>query len=762
MNSQQPHKNSNQFSADDDDISTLPCPLDLQSFRKDDTEKQSIELKYLKEVEQHVQYCKNCPHPQLKDIIFENPREPSEGPYKSYHIRGSLSPLHKACFYGELESVKRIIECWKVDVNLPASYCPFYGGQSMIDKATPLFVAATMGHLEVVRYLVEVAGADMSAKTSDTRNIHCSELYVEGWTPLYGAVVWGHSGHGVVRKSQPFGGSSDTTRENRSVIVRALLMAGAAPTFDDLIRSKYSFPLWMSELIGIEGATPGEAVNYADSFAALVDYGLDLNRRTLKGDTILHHFSSWPGVGACIEKEELLGVVQLLLNRMDDPHSKGAMGFTPIMRSAYDGNFDVLDFLLDRNDINREEKINALELAGAVQLRFGTCSVGCKEKAYHYWYRSLQLRLDTDGCGPMIKARKILKSGRVKEWVTLEEMEDVVYYSSEHQIQSFRVGMRILSGISWDAVKDFIDEFGRLLWPYSRYIINYQPSIKQKIHVLWETLDTICCFDVRENDILSIVLSTVERLIQTLQKLGRDDPLMNDETMKTSYELILKTEQFHLKNWESINPHCINKYTRSMFQLTKMLTGLPKMVSKANMEILSKLVRNFDRYPCKSLLHMACDDDVPGADRLPTIRLLLGAGANPDEADSNGNRPLHYLAKLNGSSSDCAARLLLEAGAYPDRRNKEEKTAADIWIENHPETRKRNISGDQRATQKSYVPSWFSDDTVPELFCLSGRVIRSERVPYHTISDVPPDVFAVPPSFDRFLRMQHEQHCFFN
>jgi len=51
-----------------------------------------------------------------------------------------------------------------------------------IGKASPLFVAASMGHLNSVRYLVD-HGADVSAKTGNEANADYDAL-----SPLYGAV----------------------------------------------------------------------------------------------------------------------------------------------------------------------------------------------------------------------------------------------------------------------------------------------------------------------------------------------------------------------------------------------------------------------------------------------------------------------------------------------------------------------------------------------------------------------------------------------
>lgn len=134
-----------------------------------------------------------------------------------------------------------------------------------------------------------------------------------------------------------------------------------------------------------------------------------------------------------------------------------------------------------------------------------------------------------------------------------------------------------------------------------------------------------------------------------------------------------------------------------------------------------------------------------------TFCLLLAAGVDPDVADSDGDRPLiHYLARLNASLAiRSAACSLLEAGAYQDRRNNEEKTAADVWVESHRETRRRSMKGNQKATQKSDVPGWFRDDTVQYQHC--SALVKELFV----VTDYVPHSFGnIPLTSHRFLLIQ--------
>jgi len=138
-------------------MASLQCPLTRQTFI---TLEEPMGIHHLLKLEEHVAAnSPDCPHPPLKDSFF------------NYPIRGS-SPLLLACYYGELASVERIVEHWKVDVNEAAIYyfdpfkkelVPCYLG-----KVTPLFAAAIKDHDDVVRYLVEKgASLFLSDETSD-------------------------------------------------------------------------------------------------------------------------------------------------------------------------------------------------------------------------------------------------------------------------------------------------------------------------------------------------------------------------------------------------------------------------------------------------------------------------------------------------------------------------------------------------------------------------------------------------------------------
>jgi len=127
-------------------------------------------VQILKDIELHVSTSNDCHHPPLKNLVFGAP------------LNG-YTPLLLACHYGHAYWVKRIVQNWGVDVNGAAVYFshPLRRRYSVrLASATPLFVAARNGDIDIARLLVG-EGADVSLKTSEGFTTYDSV------TPLFAA-----------------------------------------------------------------------------------------------------------------------------------------------------------------------------------------------------------------------------------------------------------------------------------------------------------------------------------------------------------------------------------------------------------------------------------------------------------------------------------------------------------------------------------------------------------------------------------------------
>jgi len=212
-------------------------------------------------------------------------------------------------------------------------------------------------------------------------------------------------------------------------------------------------PIWANPESGAEAVTK------------LLNNGMDLDQRDLflYGGTVLHYWAGTPyDKNDNSRQDDSLAVVKLIIEKGADLQAVNRKGFTPLLEAATGrigvrSNLEVFDFLLERGEYSRAEKIEAMELAGAVILG-NLKNTSSFQKALDYWRKALQLRqLDVDGSGPIQKTILNLKSVRTTEWITSAELEDVIDHPDTYVIQSFLVRIRILFYKSWEALETLLD-----------------------------------------------------------------------------------------------------------------------------------------------------------------------------------------------------------------------------------------------------------------------------------------------------------------
>ena len=98
-----------------------------------------------------------------------------------------------------------------------------------------------------------------------------------------------------------------------------------------------------------------------DVLASLLDHGMKWNLRNETGKTALYYYTNLRFRDHIRGKSTALDTVKLLLERRANLKNQDDEGFTPILTAACDTaknppNFTVLDFLLERNDVDRQKK----------------------------------------------------------------------------------------------------------------------------------------------------------------------------------------------------------------------------------------------------------------------------------------------------------------------------------------------------------------------------------------------------------------------
>jgi len=461
---------------------SLSCPFNNPNFVL--TSVLPMKLHQLKKIENHVTEANSCHHPSsLQNFSFYD----------------GTTPLILACKFGELDTVRHLIETWGVSVNALATY-DFRSGPNFFDhskiriNASPLFVASFHGHSRIVHYLLE-RGADPSVKISHKEDDgHFGEF--DGWTSLHGAVsdALNYSPQWTFREQQ----------EERNVVVRSLLEFGANPN------DNYSFictsggnPLWAERMCG----------SYA--ITALINHGLDLKQRIPHtGRTLLHHVMS-----NRFTEEETLAMVILLVANGADLMARDKDGLTPLLTAVNSFKWTVLNYLLDRDCYSRTEKMEAMELAGAEIL----LETSLFPKAFEYWRRAHQLRENEKEVSGSSAEKKLgRRIGRKVEWTSLAQLDQLEQEPNEHITQAVLVKLRILSGFNPH------DHYWISSW-YISYMSTYlQDSsdeewltmkFSQTVDIIWGMLDVI----ISHLDPLSTdhdkIMTSVDSLVSSLSRL---------------------------------------------------------------------------------------------------------------------------------------------------------------------------------------------------------------------------------------------------
>jgi len=481
---------------------------------------------------------------------------------------------------------------------------------------------------------------------------------------------------------------------------------------------------------GMERLIWTEAECDADAVTKLINQGMDLTQRApFFNETVLHYwagvlyFSKSPTNADIAYQEDSLRVVKLLIEKGADLLALDDRGFTPLLVAAnrpYCGlsiNLKVLDFLLTRKEYSRAEKIEAMELVGAVILQDNK-NASLFHVAFDYWRKSLHLRsqMEEEDSGFIEKPRLNLKNVQTIEWNTSAELEDVIEHPDKFIIQSFFVRLRIFSSkkggvIGFQFGCSTLDDVIRELLHQLRFVEIFD--------TIWAMLGTqLSRPDLRENESAQWKIGdVVEKLIEVFTSLDKNFPdfVWTKEIIKTSLDLIASAAKFDLP------------VLGNLIRFVRILSHLPILLLDKSME--ATLSKACDRRG-RSLLHQAIAEATSDANLHATVRLLLNARCDPNAIDEFGDTPLHFLTHIDeqhffDDRLNTVAVLLLDFGAKMGRKNNFGQTAVDLLIRKNKRNRKKDEQGIIIGWK---LPDWYTE--LPTLQCLSARVIRRNRIPY--------------------------------
>ncbi|XP_064078532.1 protein fem-1 homolog C-like [Macrobrachium nipponense] len=584
-------------------------------------------------------------------------------------------PLIEATSHGHLECVKYIVEELNVDMEELGSACI----SGLYAHGVPaLWCAATLGHLQIVAYLLS-RGANANVSTTSSM------------TPLRAACYQGFID-----------------------IARILVEHGAGPQIglaSTPVLSKIKF----TYLIHLPDARlrqwPSRLVKY------LVDVGANVNKKKTDGKSALH---------ACAESGHL-EVVKVLMNsnaRVEVDRS----GITPLIAASVLGDEKIVTYLTKIRDIPIRERIDALELLGATFVD----EKNDMASAVRCWKLAMSRRY-VDGSLTYPKATEDPGTcENIKEITTLEQLEGIESNPDEIRVQALLVRERVVGlshfrtlrhirsrGFYYANKGDFKRCFG--LWMHAVDVRqkNQEPLDHSRMLLLNSFTDVFTALIHRRQAHCRncTPVKYFGDLVNLLQRLTKEIDFISCK---------MKPGDKFGRGKLSNDLHFL--FVMSMHYVS-LLTKLRPDLSEAQWDAVKRAVHQIVKRDPRglsgwTLLHIACRGGFANRARslpviafpsLEIVHLLLEVGADPLATDQMRNTPLHALADNTENLSEILDALL-EAGAHLDATNQLEQTFGSLMT-----ARGQDISSMVNVARHT------------SLQCLAAAAVRKHDIPYKTI-----------------------------
>ncbi|XP_013398417.1 protein fem-1 homolog A [Lingula anatina] len=419
-------------------------------------------------------------------------------------------------------------------------------------------------------------------------------------------------------------------------------------------------------------------------------------------------------------------IMKLLLSH-DARMDKDAYGMTPLLAASVTGQTKVVEYLLTRSDIAREEKIDALELLGATYVDKKRDMLG----ALQYWRMALDERhRDHKSIIPKPTTDSVVAAyENAVEVKTYEELDELISDPDDMRMQALLVRERILGPAHPDtsyyiryrgAVYADMGNFDRciVLWMYAldmqQKMLEPLSPMTQSSFLSFAELFSFWMSDgrgrpahpVEFNDIMSVFEKGVAEIEHGMAYLAKLTP----------------EEKARMLPSEKDGSH-FNRTLTIMMHLVCLMSRMKKKLSPEQefsfKKSIYKLVQLKPRgQKGQTPLHLACSKDTTTVGRYPVCsfpsaevaNLLMEVGASLEDVDVEGNTALHIAAANKPCKLD-VMRVLLNHGAHLDMCNASGRTPMQLM---------KNATIGDVCSPLEYI----------SLQCLAAKVIRTQKLPY--------------------------------
>ena len=524
-----------------------------------------------------------------------------------------VTPLIIAAHNGHLNSVEILL---RYEADIEARGTLEIAEDKVMEGCTPLWAAASAGRLDVVKLLIE-RNADVEGTTST------------GSTPLRTAAYRGHID--IVRCLVESGAdvNARSSRDNSTILMMACFRGHLS------------------------------VVTY------LINKGAFMDLQGKDDRTALHH--AVQGGHLKIVSELLaLGASQLPNN----------LGLTPLLYACDECFIEIVEYLINRPECTKEQRIDALELLGATIANGRSRGI---KKAFSYMKRGMEMRYE-DLAHPLLKKKMepVEAYQNRKESQTLEEL--ALLEGDDHAI-----------GVEGLIIKE------RILGPNDPELLY---DIRYRGAVLADSGQYQLCLgfwkramEKATNNNVSII-GHLQFYTSALGEMVQKGILLRPYFIEDAFEILVAVSE---KETEKLQEgHGDEELKDTLYYALYLLMIYTKVkVQNANMtDFLQRFLR---LNPCcgdgNTLLHLAAwhetpikEDNVRGVCKLPcveTMKLILHAGCDVNAVNTEGNTPLHLAVKYKPAEPEDVEilremlLLLLDIGADPKLENKNGQTPLD-------------------------------------------------------------------------------------
>ena len=487
---------------------------------------------------------------------------------------------------------------------------------------TPLWAAADAGHLDVVKLLIK-QNADVDGRTPS------------GSTPLRVAAYGGHL-H----------------------VVRCLVESGADVNARNHFETTSLFPACYRGHFSV--------VTY------LIDKGAIMDLRGKDGSTALH--SAVQGGHLKIVSELLaLGASQLPNNQ----------GLTPLLYACDYRSIKIVEYLINRPECTKEQRIDALELLGATIANGKSRDI---KKAFSYMKRGMEMRYE-DLAHPLLK----------------KKMEPVEAYQNRKESQTVEE-LALLKGEDHAIGMEGLIIRDRILGPDNP--ANLQ-TIKYRGAVLADSAEYELCIGLWQRAMEKAMNSDVaitedlENHTALFGVMVQKGKLLRSNFIEDAFEILVAASEKRSekqKTGKSQEVHENEEQEKTLYCALYLLMIYIKVKGQnANMiDFLQRFLRlNPRTNDGNTLLHLVAWHETPffsfkektmrSVCKLPcieTMKLILHAGCDVNAVNTEGNTPLHLAVKFKPEPEEVEILremllLLLDIGADPKLENENGQTPLD-------------------------------------------------------------------------------------